>query len=186
MLNNKRSEPASCPYASHLEVTVACAVHSGMIWPESSILELGCGDYSTPTLASITRAQGRQLTVTTSDASWAGRYEYLIGPSFCLTLIDHLSWPRIGFRGQYGMVLVDNEQTVFERLKLVRRLRGVANTVVLHDADVVERAGRSWHPMRRLFKHIYVHRQMRPFTAIMSDCVNPQDWFEYSPAEDHK
>jgi hypothetical protein len=186
MLDNKRSEPASCPYATHLEATVASAIYSGMIWPDSSILELGCGDYSTPTLASITRAQGRLLNVITSDATWASRYKYLLGPNFSLKIINYVDWPRVEFGGQYGMVLVDNEQIVFERLKLVRRLRGVANTVVLHDADVVERAGRSWHSIKRLFKNVYIHRQRRPHTAIMSDCVNPQDWFDYAHVEAHK
>ena len=178
MSDNQRGESASCPYASHLEVTVACAIRSGMIWPDSSILELGCGDYSTPTLASITSAQGRHLTVISSDNSWASRYAYLIGPRFDLKVIDRISWPRIEFAGQHGMVLVDNEQIVFDRLKLVRRLGAVANTVVLHDADVVERAGRSWHPIKRLFKYLYIHRQRRPFTAVMSNRVDPQSWFE--------
>ncbi len=178
----QQSKSLSCPYSSHLEVTVACAIRSGMLWPESKILELGCGDYSTPTIAAIANAQNRKFDVITSDSIWASRYEYLNGPSFTISVIDKIQWPRVTIDGQYGMVLVDNEQTVSQRIRLVKRLAQVAKTVVLHDADVIERSKRSWQPISRLFQFLYVHRQRRPYTAIMSNKVDVGFWFSISKA----
>lgn len=75
------------------------------------------------------------------------------------------------------MVLVDNEQSVQQRLGLVRRLASRAKLVVLHDANAVERGSGSWHPIKRLFRHLYVHRRLRPYTAVMSNYVDPGSWF---------
>lgn len=174
-----------CPYSTHLEVTVACAVRSGMLWPGSKILELGCGDYSTPVLASISAAQDRPLTIISSDRNWSARYKYLVGNRIDIQSIDWPEWPRVTFEDTYGMVLVDNEQTVKQRLGLVKRLASRANLIVLHDANAVERDRYSWHPTLRLFRYLYVHRQLRPYTAVMSNYVDPQAWFESGDTQEY-
>lgn len=177
MRESQAPTPASCPYSTHLQVTVACAVRTGQLWPGSKILELGCGDYSTPVLASIAHAQDRPLTIVSSDPIWAARFEYLESSLIELKIIDSSNWPRFSFEETYGMVLVDNEQTVQQRMGLVRRLASRAKVVVLHDANAVERDSGSWHPTKRLFRHLYVHRRLRPYTAIMSNYVEPKLWF---------
>ena len=42
-------------------------------------------------------------------------------------------------------------------------------------------------PTKRLFRYLYVHRRLRPYTAVMSNYVEPKLWFsELELAEDAK
>ncbi len=75
------------------------------------------------------------------------------------------------------MVLVDNEQLVLDRLNIVKRLHAIANLVVLHDFDVVDRRPGTWRRLRRYYKYCFVFRRWPPYTAIFSNVVDPRSWF---------
>lgn len=171
---------SSCPYSTHLEITVASAVRSGLLFPKSTILELGCGFYSTPVLASIASAQARDLDVLSSNRQWLDRFKYLESHSIKRTLVEHANWPRVTFARAYGMVLVDNEQTVKHRLRLVHRLAQIAKVVVLHDANAIDQEEGGWHPTRRHYRSIYIHRRQWPHTAVLSNHVQLSEWFASS------
>ena len=140
------------------------------------MLELGCGEYSTPMLASVAAAQSRKLTVVSSDSNWLAKYSYLESPDCELCLIERKEWPRVDLEGDWGFVLLDNEQTVNDRFRLLKKLAHSARLVVFHDANVLEESGRSWQPISRLFRYIYVDRRREPSTAVVSNDVDPSVW----------
>ena len=165
------------PYATHLETTITCAVQSGILWPGSPLLELGCGEYSTPPLAAICRAQCRRMLVTASDSDWLQRFEFLrkYNSSLQLHLIPKEEWPRTDFASDFGMALIDNEQFVKDRMRLATRLAARCKVVVLHDAEFPDQE--SWQPMKRHFRHCLMRDRLRPNTAIFSNFIDPARWF---------
>lgn len=141
-------------YATHLEALVmAIASTTG------PILEMGCGDYSTPLLAAAARAQGRRFLVQSSDPEWSGRFHDLAN----VELVDWAAWQP---QGAWGLVLLDNEESTAGRLDRLGQLRGHAGMVVMHDADGAmtrpswgQRTG-EWGSMRLFSRY-------RPWTAVL-------------------
>lgn len=115
-------------YATHLPVVAAAAQWSAQF--DLPILELGCGDYSTPLLRAM--AQGRELHVASSDPEWNSKYK---------DIVDHLeqvpsrdSWQQWRSKtGIYGMCLLDNEELVLNRIKHIPRLLENCAIIVMHD-----------------------------------------------------
>jgi hypothetical protein len=165
------------PYATHLEVTVACAVRSGLLWPGSSILEFGCGDYSTPALAAVARAQQRPLRIVSSDPLWAQRYAYLSESGCEIRVIARRDWPQVDYGSGWGLVLVDNEQRVVQRCRHVLALAPRAQLVVLHDSQVLGRCAPFWRETYRHYRFVYHFRQRVPATTVFSNHVDPTSWF---------
>ena len=165
------------PYATHQEATVVCALHSGVQWPSSPILELGCGNYSTPLLAAITKTQARKLVVMASSDAWLGQFEYLQGEQIELKHINSESWPRVTLKSGWGMVLVDNEQRVVDRLRIVKRLATKSHVVVLHDADSLLDAEGAFHRLCRWYQFAHLEVRQRPATVVLSNSLDPSAWF---------
>ncbi|MBI2743581.1 MAG: hypothetical protein HYX48_06665 [Chlamydiales bacterium] len=162
------------PYSTHLVPSVAAAIHTGMLWPNSSILELGCGHYSTPLLSSIAKAQGRNFELITSDPEWARRFQ---NDANELHLIEFSTWPDFSFKGEWGMVLVDNEELVIDRFAQLFKLSEKAKVIVFHDANRIEEQGISWGLIHTIYRHIHFYDRYSPKTAILSNYVDPSLWF---------
>lgn len=160
-------------YATHLNATITCAIRSGILWPGSPILELGCGHYSTPLLASIARIQNRKFKVITSSTEWSRSFSNL---DCEMELIEFERWQDISFNDrEWGMVLLDNEETAAARYDQLFKLSGDAKAVVFHDANRVDSA--TWGLMTLFYKHLFFSDQYLPSTAILTQEVDPEKWF---------
>lgn len=115
------------PYATHLEGLVM-----GALLSSGPILEMGCGDYSTPVLAAIARQQGRDFHVVTADAEWASKFVGIEGLSG-ITIVDWKTWKPTS---HYGMVFLDQDQLVRDRVKHLPELKKHADYIVAHDAQI--------------------------------------------------
>lgn len=144
-------------YATHLEALVSVAMQSA----PQPMLEMGCGDYSTPVLAAIARAQGRRLLVNAADESWANRYRDIAE----VEIVRWEAWqPPAGF---WGLVLLDSEESTAERIRHLPKLHG-AGAVVVHDADsAMTRA--HWKACVKGFD-IEWYRRQTPWTAVLRPC----------------
>jgi len=162
------------PYSTHLVPSLTAAIHSGLLWPESSILELGCGHYSTPLLSSIAKTQGRRFQLITSDAEWAKLFQ---NDPHQLQLIDFSMWNGFQFSGEYGMVLIDHEELVIDRFVHLFPLSEKAKLVVFHDANRIDEMGISWGFIHTLYRYVYFYDRYSPKTAILSNYVDPSKWF---------
>lgn len=141
-------------YATHLQPLVRAALAA-----EGDLLELGCGDYSTPLLAEIARHKGVDLFVVSSASEWAARYAGMARVSIVPTW-ERVSLPRA------GMVLLDNEELTRDRIRHLPRLAALAPVVVVHDFEAC--AGHAhWEEMIRPFGRVEVFKRYQPGTAIL-------------------
>ncbi len=162
------------PYATHQVPTVTVAMRSGLLWPELPILELGCGHYSTPILSSISKIHNRKLHLITSDPIWAKHFQK---DPYDLQVIDPDFWPTISFPGEWGMVLIDHEELVVDRFAQLFKLNQIAKVVVFHDANRIGDEGVSWGLIHVLYRYVYFFDRYYPTTAILSNFVDPSEWF---------
>ena len=174
--------------ATHLEATVAVALQTGRLWPESAIMELGCGDYSTPILAAIAKAQGRRLYNVVSDSNWAARFKHCFES---VLEVPFERWNEVAFPQCFGMALMDNEQDVVDRFENLKRM-GSIGVVVAHDAGHMKNKGCVWGEMKQYFKHVVLLGRRYPETpgtletidvALLSNRVDPTPWFHPGQAE---
>ncbi len=110
------------PYATHVPV-LAWALQETR-HSELPILELGCGDYSTPMLAHSARVH-----VCSTDPEWSGRY--LQWPNVIVHKLH--TWDEFFINQRYRMAFLDNEQHVKDRVKMLDMLLDYADIVVMHD-----------------------------------------------------
>ncbi len=169
-------------YASHLDPSITCALQTGELWPSSSVMELGCGEFSTPALSAVCRFQQRRLAVVSSDTTWQARYGALVRHKFDLMAITNDQWESFQLPDQLGFALVDNEQRVRERIQTVTRLAKPCKVVLLHDANVIIRTRQLWQPVLDQFDYCFVYRERHPYTAVLSNYVDPSPWFDGAEA----
>jgi hypothetical protein len=99
-------------YATHIEALVQTALATAC----GSILEMGCGDYSTPLLCAFANAQSRELLVQSSDPEWMSKF----------SLYECDEW---------GFVFLDSEESTADRIRRLPQLLAVTPLVLLHDSD---------------------------------------------------
>jgi hypothetical protein len=109
------------PYASHQQLLIATALQS-----KGSMIEMGCGDYSTPLLVEIAAYQNRSFEVYTTDMSWGSKYKHLCKVNH-INSWDDYPYPNVGF------TFLDNEQYVRDRKLLVPKLLQTSDVVICHD-----------------------------------------------------
>lgn len=143
------------PYATHLEALVDTAMSS-----KGPILELGCGHYSTPILASIAAAQGRKFLVQASNEEWAGQFLETAE----VELVDWKTWAPP--EGRWGMVFLDSEEAVRDRIKRLPDLAKVADVVVMHDANIAMK-NPDWKSLVVDYQKIEVYHRHVPWTVVM-------------------
>lgn len=143
------------PYSTHLEALVETAMTS-----KGPILELGCGHYSTPILAAIATAQERRLLVQASNAEWAAHFTEHAD----LELVDWKNWTPP--EGKWGMVFLDSEEAVRDRIKRLPVLAEVSEVVVMHDANVAMQ-NPDWKSLVAGYKEIRVYHKHVPWTVVM-------------------
>lgn len=140
-------------YATHLEILVETALNT-----TGAILELGCGDYSTPVLSAIAKFQGRQFTAQASSPEWAAR----LGAE----LVDWRTWKP---SGHWGMVFLDSEESVINRMKRLPELADITEVVVMHDADTAIRSD-DWEDKVKKYASCSLYEKHKPWTAVLRVC----------------
>jgi len=121
------------PYATHQRLLIAAAMQT-----EGLIIEMGCGDYSTPLLAEIAGAQDRPFIVYTTSPEWGAKYRGIADVRVLKAWADHPypSW--------CGLTFLDNEEYVRDRKKHVPRLLATSEVVVCHDMGENEWGAKYW------------------------------------------
>ena len=141
-------------YATHLEALVATALAT-----DGRILELGCGDYSTPVLAAIAKAEGREFIVQTADEVWASKFEDIVTPE----IVDWEAWEPPDY---FGMALLDCDLHTSRRLQLIPKLAKVRSPVVVHDAQIM-RNYKDWQAMVDLYAEVKYYTRYATETAVL-------------------
>ncbi len=145
------------PYATHLEVLIGTAAMT-----EGPILELGCGHYSTLPLAALAAAQNRQFKAQASNREWAAQFGELV------EVVDWNAWvpPLPDGGGKWGMVFLDSEEAVRDRVKRLPILADITDTVVMHDANVAYGVP-GFKDLIAKYKQCLMFRRYVPWTACL-------------------
>ena len=129
------------------------------------ILEMGCGDYSTPILAMLASVMDRQFLVQASNEEWASRFMEEVD----LQLVDWTVWepPKSSQEdGRWGLVFLDSEEAVRDRIKRLPALSAICDVVVMHDANVA-RKNPDWNDCIRDYKEVRFYHRHVPWTAVL-------------------
>lgn len=119
-------------YATHQQALVKAALES-----EGNILETGCGFYSTPILYEICKARGTKLVSMVQDLKWADNFKHLIGNNYEQIVVDFNE--PLPIEGDYGMVFLDHEQVVKERILHINNILNHTPIMVAHDSNHIRR-----------------------------------------------
>ena len=141
-------------YATHLEAIVTAALES-----TGNILELGCGDYSTPVLSTIARHRFDNLLVKSSSPEWANRYRHLAD-------IEIVNWDTWSISGNYGMIFIDSEEHHEGRMTKLLQIKDHARIIVMHDADQAMTDSR-WPEIIKSFKSFKMFNTYQPWTVLL-------------------
>lgn len=142
------------PYATHQQALVRTALKA-----RAAILELGCGDYSTPILAEIAGHLGVPFVALTSNRDWGKRYEDIAE-------VVYVDWSdfHIPF---HDVVLLDNEQRTDHRIRHLPALAAAgAKHVVVHDFVGCSRRSH-WPEMRRHWRNMDVYDRYENQTGVL-------------------
>jgi len=148
-----RADPAS----THIPLLAACVARTS-----GPVLELGCGDYSTPLLHWLCR--GRRLVTLESDAAWLARYEDLRSPTHELLHVPDWASARPIDEGPWDVALIDHAPGA-RRVPDIRRLMHRATFLVVHDTEDPDYGYESVLPQ---FRHRHDDRRVRPWTTVVS------------------
>jgi len=89
---------------------------------KSPMLELGCGDFSTPYMS-----QMGDLDIYSTDPIWGAKYEHIANIKYIQ------DWKKFTISKEYSVILLDSEELVVDRIKQIPQLLAVADIVVMHD-----------------------------------------------------
>lgn len=127
------------------------------------IVEMGCGHYSTPVIHEIAKVRGLRFKVFYSDAVWQQQMAKHLPDVEFVRVSD---WPSWRLTERAFLVMLDNEELCVNRHKHLDHLVGVANFVLVHDADTYEKRGL---PLRPMFSGEY-YDMHAPHTMVI-DCT---------------
>ncbi len=141
---------------SHIPILAFCVIN----FP-GSILELGCGWYSTPLLHCL--AGDRRLLTLENEKEWFDQFKKFQSATHEIRLID--DWDKVNIEGEpWGIAFVDHHPGP-RRIVEIERLKDVAKIIVIHD---VEAPGYHYEAIWGLFKFVYTCRWFPCWTAIAS------------------
>ena len=164
-------------YGTHMTALIAAAMHT-----QGPILELGCGDYSTPLLHSICSATERKLISAESDLSWLSFFMDLRCAWHTFISVPvrdannqtiHL-WDTIDPEEHYGMVFIDHAPAL-RRIEDIKRLREKTDVFVIHDT---EDPRYNYESILPTFKYQYVDSRYAITTTVVSDTIDVSKFFQ--------
>ena len=152
------------PYSTHTPFTALALMKTKELFPNLPILELGCGDYSSPMCYFL--AQGRRYEIYSADPEWSSRFSDMARVNK-VELAGPKQWAEVDYPRGWGLALLDSEESVVNRMKQIPALLKAAKVVVMHDAreDQI--------PDARFGAGF---TRYRPWTWIGSDVVDVEQW----------
>ena len=153
-------------YSTHIHPLINCVINT--IGP---VIEMGTGDFSTPLLHYICKAQDRILYSYDSDEQWISKFYYMRSKKH---ILQHVTdWDILPYFDLCGVLFVDHAPGK-RRVTDIIRAKDIATYVVVHDS---EEKGYKYEPAFSLYKYRYDYKIYHPETTILSDLQNPKDIF---------
>lgn len=153
------------------------------------ILEMGCGDYSTPMLHALCAPTKRMLVSTDVDADWINlfmdmkrdwhsfiyvpAYEKKSASNSIWFSVGQDAWDVVGSDTHWSIVFIDHSPGL-RRIHDIERLRSHTDIFIAHDAD----DERYEYDRIKPFKYFYTYKRYHVTTIIMSDTVDVAKFFD--------
>ena len=99
---------------------------------KASVLQLGCGYYSTPLLFEMSLAFKWNFQVYTTDKYYSEKYRYAN-----VKFLNNWEYINYLLAKKWDLVFIDNDMLPHQRLKLVKDFIHVSKYVIMHDVDQV-------------------------------------------------
>lgn len=143
------------PYGSHIPILSWAVVNSN-----GPIVELGCGNYSTPLLHAI--AQNRPIYSFETNDSWLSQFRDLKTNNHQFFNNNGLEFIK---NNKFGVAFIDGDANT--RRKAIELLKDNANLIVVHDTNAEEIY--NFREIFKQFKYVEYHFRMFPWTTILSN-----------------
>jgi len=154
------------------------------------ILEMGCGDYSTPLLHALCAPTGRTLVSTDVSQEWieffldmqrdwhtfiyVSAYEPHHDANNAWFSVGQGMWDTVGSDTHWSVVLIDHSPGL-RRVADIIRLRPQTDIFVVHDTEDMQYG---YDRVLKTFKYIYEYRRYHITTTIVSDTIDVAKFFE--------
>lgn len=130
-------------YSTHQRLLVR-----GLLDTSDAVLELGCGNYSTPIATEICQHQGRQLVSVDHHPAWVKQFPGA----------EVVRWDSFTPSQRFGLTLVDHaDPPHHQRWKQILKLLPWCDTFVVHDAD----------------DRLYGYHELRNMFDVIQDTTTP-------------
>jgi hypothetical protein len=132
------------------------------------VLELGTGHFSTPLLIEMCSALGREYWALETNTAWADKHSDLLRPTARILMVEEnwVKWPVPNLPTRFALAFIDN-QPDSTRLMNLRRMRGLASRIVVHDTCNPYFQGVDEELDTFKFRFNYTH--MASVTSVVSD-----------------
>lgn len=172
-------------WGTHFPVLATVAAHT-----TGPILEMGCGDYSTPMLHALCAPTKRKLLSTDANKEWlelfidmqrdwhtftyVPAYEPYSTKNNISYSIGQDAWDAIGSDTHWSIVFIDHSPGL-RRVVDIERLRPNTDIFVIHDA---QDKSHGYDPVAQTFKYVYEYRRYHVTTLVVSDVIDVAKLFE--------
>ncbi|MDN3506588.1 MAG: class I SAM-dependent methyltransferase [Simkaniaceae bacterium] len=168
-------------YGTHLTPLLTALAHT-----DGPVLEMGCGDFSTPPLHSICQPTRRFLVTAETDERWMGLFTDLACSWHHFQYVpcydelwtgqqDSALWNSVGSSmPRWGVVFIDHrpgERRVID----IQRMRHKADIIVVHDT---QQPAYGYEPTLSTFKYRYTYRRYAVETTLVSETIDVAKLFE--------
>lgn len=169
--NRSLSDPN---YGTHMiPLTVAVLNTSG------PVLELGCGDYSTPLLHALCANESRTLISADTDKKWLSLFKDLESKWHRFVYVpvyqddweknpNPQKWSDIGNDTHWSVVLIDHRPGE-RRIVDIIRLRDHVDVFVVHDT---QQPTYGYDAVFKTFKYKYTYMRYATTTTLLSDTID--------------
>ena len=166
---NPRPIAGDAKFGTHMAPLITAVVNTN-----GAVLEMGCGDFSTPLLHAICSADKRFLLSAEDDKKWMNYFLDLSCDWHQFQYVSSLDkWGQVGVGMQFSVVLVDHFRD--RRIIDIDRLRPYTEIFVIHDT---ERLDYGFESVLSSFKYIYTYKRYFVTTTLVSDTVDVASFFE--------
>jgi hypothetical protein len=174
--NRKLGDPT---YGTHMAPLLTVVARTN-----GPILEMGCGDYSTPLLHALCAPTQRFLLSTDTDKRWLSLFLDLRTQWHQFDYIpvyeDDWSrnpkpelWDRIGTDRHWSVIFIDHRPGERRVVDIVR-LRNYTDIFVVHDS---QQPTYGYDRVLATFKYRYVYERYATQTTIVSDTIDVRQFF---------
>jgi hypothetical protein len=165
-------------YGTHMAPLVTAVMNT-----TGPVFEMGCGDFSTPMLHAICKAQNRFLLSTDTSKDWISLFLDMKSDMHDFQYVpvysndwdkdeNHTKWDEVGNQ-EWGVVFIDHRPGGRRKVDIVR-FANKADVIVVHDTEA---SCYGYEPFLKQFKYRYNYIRYNVHTTLVSNKIDVAKFF---------